>query len=296
MTGSEGLFGTPEAIGRQIKAKVRERTGLTVSVGVAACKYVAKVASDVGKPDGLLVVAADQQIRFLAPLPVGRLWGVGKLGEQRLRDLGLRTIADVAASDPKWLQHKLGSMGPHLWALAHADDTRPVVGDREATSVSAEQTLDVDVIGTAAILPHLLHAADRVAARLRRSGMVAGGVRVKLKTGTFQLHTRQATLRAASSHAGDLYDAAQALLPAFDLRQPMRLIGLGAFDLREAGQPMQGDLFVGRADARHARLDVAVDALRKRFGRGAVQRAVDVAAGDRPRHVRPGNKLDADDD
>ncbi len=294
MTGSEGLFGPPEAMGRALKAAIWQRTALNASVGVAACKYVAKVASDIRKPDGLLVVPADQQVAFLAELPISRLWGVGAKGQQRLKDLGLRTIADVAASDPSWLRRHLGSLGPHLWALAHADDTRPVVGDREATSLSAEETLDEDVRGAAAIRPHLLQAADRVAGRLRRSGLQARGLRVKLKTSTFALHTRQTTLAVPTHHAGDLYAAACALLAAFDLSVPMRLIGVGAFDLREVGALVQGDLFADGDRKKHARLDAATDALRLKFGRDAVRRAVDMGETRGPRHVRPGNKLDVE--
>jgi DNA polymerase-4 len=294
MTGAEGLFGPPEAMARAIKAAVWQRTALNVSVGVAACKYVAKVASDIHKPDALLVIPPDQQITFLAELPISRLWGVGAKSQERLRDLGLRTIGDVAASDPGWLQRHLGSMGPHIYALAHADDPRPVVGEREATSLSAEETLDTDVVGAARIRPYLLHAADRVAARLRRAGLVAGGVRVKLKTHKFALHTRQVTLPAPTHNAAELYAAALALLPAFDLTVPMRLIGLGTFDLRDAAAPVQTDLFADGGRKKNARLDAAMDVLKQKFGTDAVQRAVDLDAAPRPRHLRPGNKRDAE--
>lgn len=294
MTGAEGLFGPPDAMGRALKAAVWQRTALNVSVGVAGCKYVAKVASDLHKPDALLVIPPDQQTSFLAPLPISRLWGVGAKSQERLRDLGLRTIRDVAASDPAWLQRHLGSLGPHIYDLARGIDARPVVGDREATSLSAEETLDADVVGAARIRPYLLQSADRVAGRLRRAGLVAGGVRVKLKTHKFAIHTRQIALPAPTQNAGELYAAALQLLQAFDLTVPMRLIGLGTFDLRDAAAPVQADLFADGGRQRNARLDAAMDALKQKFGGDAVQRAVDLDVAPRSRHVRPGNKRDAE--
>ena len=276
MTGAERLFGTPLDMAAAIKWAVRERTGLCVSVGVAASKYVAKVASDVRKPDGLCVVEPEDTLAFLHPLPISRLWGVGKRGEEQLRALGLATIADVAAADPTWLRGVLGSMGDHIYRLAQGDDPRPVVPDREAQSSGAENTLDEDVRGAAAIRPHLMHAADRIAWRLRRGSLAAGGVRVKLKTNRFALHTRQVALRPPSQNAGDLLDAALALLEHFDLREPMRLVGLAAFDLRDLAAPVQGELFGQVKRQKQQQLDAALDKLRERFGKGTVKRGSDV--------------------
>ncbi|MFZ4579238.1 MAG: DNA polymerase IV [Myxococcota bacterium] len=272
LTGAEGLFGPPDEMARRIKVAVREATGLTVSVGVAPNKYVAKVASDIRKPDGLCVVPPDGVRAFLDPLPVSRLWGVGKHGEERLQDMGLRTLADVAAADPAWLERRLGLMGPHVHALAQGIDQRPVVPDREAKSIGSEVTLDDDVVGRAAITPHLLREADRVGRRLRRAGLRAGGVRVKLKTTTFQLLTRQTALHPPTSSGDVLYREALRLLDAFDLGVPMRLIGLAAYDLADAAAPVQGELFGQEGRERQQRLDQAVDALRSRFGNTAVRR------------------------
>jgi DNA polymerase-4 len=154
LTGSERLLGPPDVVAHNLKAAVKRATGgLNVSVGVSGCKYVAKVASDVNKPNGLLVVPPDEMVAFLAPLPVSRLWGVGKRGEEQLKNLDLRTIGDVANADPLWLKQRLGSMGVHVYALAHADDPRGVVSDREAVSISSEETLDVDGTGRDRALP-----------------------------------------------------------------------------------------------------------------------------------------------
>ena len=282
LTGSERLLGPPEVVARDVKAAVKLATGgLNVSVGVSGCKYVAKVASDYRKPDGLLIVPPEEMVAFLAPLPISRLWGVGKRGEEQLRNLDLRTIADVAAADPFWLKQRLGSLGAHVYALAHADDPRPVVSDREAHSISSEETLDVDVSGRAAIEPYLLRAADRVARRLRRAGLRAGGVRVKLKTDKFQSLTRQVVLRPPATSSAVLYDEACKLLGHFDLYQRFRLIGVTAYDLQPESAPIQGLLFGETERKKNDKLDRALDSLRERFGKGAVQRGSDMGAAER---------------
>lgn len=282
LTGAERLLGPPETVARNLKAAVKLATGgLNVSVGVSACKYVAKVASDFQKPDGLTIVPPEQMVAFLAPMPVSRLWGVGKRGEEQLRNLDLRTIADVAAADPLWLRQRLGSLGAHVYALAHADDPRPVVGDREAVSISSEETLDIDISGRAALEPFLLRSADRVARRLRRAGLRAGGVRVKLKTDKFQSLTRQVVLRPPTTSSSVLYEEACQLLGHFDLRLRFRLVGVAAYDLQPENAPVQGLLFGETERKKNDKLDRALDSLRERFGKGAVQRGSDVGAAER---------------
>jgi len=272
MTGSDGLFGSPEEMCRRIKAAVREATGLAVSVGASSTKFVAKVASDHRKPDGLTVVPPEEVAAFLHPQRVGRLWGVGPKAEERLHRLGLRTIGDVANASRSFLEAELGSLGPHLHRLAWGDDPREVVPDREAKSIGAEVTLEKDVVGAAAIRPHLLAAADKVAMRLRKSGVCARGVRVKLKTADFHLHTRQSTLPRPVDAAQPLYESALRLLAEFPLDQPMRLVGIAAFELGP-GASAQGDLFAGPVERRQSALDRAMDDVRARFGAGAVRRA-----------------------
>lgn len=272
MTGSGGLFGGPDDMGRRIKAAVREATGLNVSVGVSATKFVAKVASDHRKPDGLTVIPPEEVAGFLHPLRVGKLWGVGPKSEERLHRLGLRTVGDVAHASRSYLEAELGSLGPHLHRLAWGDDPREVVAEREAKSVGAEETLEKDVIGAAAIRPWLLALADKVAIRLRKAGMSARGVRVKLKTADFRLHTRQTMLPRPMDAAQPLYEAAMRLLPEFPLDQPMRLVGIAAFELGTAVSA-QGDLFAMPVERKQSALDRAMDDVRARFGAGAVRRA-----------------------
>jgi DNA polymerase-4 len=273
MTGAEGLFGAPVEIARKIKRDVFEATGgLTVSVGVASCKFVAKVASDHDKPDGVVVVEPGTEREFLWPMPIKRLWGVGPKGQERLHELGLETIGDVARTSVDFLERKLGSLGPHIHALAHARDVRDVIPDRDARSIGAERTLDEDIVGEQAIVPHLRYSADRVSRRLRKHSLLAGGVRVKLKTDKFKLHTRQGPLRPPTDAYDGLLAGAVDLLEQFDLRQPMRLVGLAAFDLiGPDGRPQQ-ELFADARRERSRRLDRALDAVHERFGDDAILR------------------------
>lgn len=291
MTGSERLFGAPETMGRRLKAAIREATGLTASVGLSATKYVAKVASGFRKPDGLTVVAPETAKAWLAPLPVSRLWGAGTKTEPRLHALGLRTIGDVAAADPKLLAATLGKLGVHFYMLAHAHDPRPVDGRRAPKSIGSEQTLEKDVRDKAEIKLHLRRAADIIARRLRKKGYVAAGVGVKLKTADFRNLSRQQRLAEATDVAERLYEVGVELLGAFSHAGPFRLIGMVAYDLARAGELAQGGLF--DAFARRRRLELAIDRLAERFGGDVVQRADDLAE---PRGVALAANLDFLDD
>ena len=275
MTGCEALFGGPREMGETVRRAVFEATALTVSVGASATKYVAKVASDRRKPDGLTVVGPDEVAGFLHPLPIDRLWGVGPRTRSRLKARGLDTVGDVAATPPATLERWLGSLGAHVHALAHGRDERPVVPEREARSIGSENTLDSDVTGEAAIRPWLLRAADTVARRLRAEGLAARGVRVKLRTADFRLHTRQALLAGATHATRPIVEAAESLLHEFDLRAPVRLVGVAAFELRDGGdaEVHQLDLFDTPRREHDERLDRTLDVVHKRFGEGALTRA-----------------------
>jgi DNA polymerase-4 len=277
MTGSEGLFGDPEAMGRRLKEAVREATGgLTASVGLSATKYVAKVASAYRKPDGLTVVPPETAKAWLAPMPVSRLWGAGQKTEPRLVALGLRTIGDVAAADPKFLVAKLGKLGIHFYTLAQAQDPRRVDGHRPSKSVGSESTLEQDVRDKGEIKFHLRRSADKIARRLRRKGLVAWGVGVKLKSADFKIFTRQQRLSEPTDVAEQLYTIGVELLDAFGHSGPFRLVGMVAYDLAQAGAVTQTGLF--DPFERRRRLEVAIDDLAVRYGGRAVQRGADLAA------------------
>lgn len=278
MTGSTRLFGGPGAIGERIKAAVRERTGgLTVSVGISATRYVAKVASGFRKPDGLTIVAPHEMREWLAPLPVASLWGAGPKTTDRLRALGLETIGQVASADRSVLERALGALGTRFLSLANGVDPREVVGSRRAHSVGSERTLNVDVVARADIEAHLRLAADTVAHRLRRSQRKARGVRLKLKTSDFRIVTRQEMLSDATDVAAVLFTRAATLLQDVDDRGPFRLVGLTAYDLEGVNGADRQLALLPAAGNRERRLETAIDALVGRFGAGIVQRAGDLS-------------------
>jgi len=272
MTGSERLFGSPEQIGTKLKRAVRDATGgLAVSVGISGTKYVAKVASGYGKPDGLVIVPPADAAAWLAPQPVSNLWGAGPKTTARLEQLGLHTIGAVADLDPLRLEHELGALGLRFRDLARGLDPRIVAGDRAARGLSSERTLEHDISGRAAIEPYLRGAAETVARRLRKRGERASGVRVKLKRADFRILTRQRVLPKPTDVSGELYAASVPLLDSIDLRGPFRLVGLGAFDLDSPLESAQIALPI--VDGRARRLETTIDGVRERFGTGAVQRA-----------------------
>ena len=275
MSGAEGLFGPPECMARSLQDRVFEATGgLTVSVGVSVTKYVAKVASAYRKPNGITVVAPDEVVSWLAPQDVSRLWGAGPKTQEKLRSLGYHTIADVAEADRALLTSQLGAAGAHFHDLARGQDPRRVARRRSAKSLSSDRTLAEDIADPDEIRRHLQRSADRVARRLRAKSYLAGGVRIKLKTSTFRLLTRQCTV-APKNLSADLYSAAERLLDAVDDPGPFRLVGLGAYELEKKPEIQQLDLF----DApRQSALEGVMDAVNTRFGDGSVHRARDTGS------------------
>ena len=270
VTRSVTLLGTPLEQARAIKARIRERTQLTASVGLAEVKFAAKIASDLCKPDGLLVVPAGQVREFLAPLPASKLWGVGPKTDELLKRLGLRKIGDVARADPSFLQLQLGSAGPWLHDLANGIDPRQVEPDLAAKSVGAEETFEEDLLGED-LHPFIHEQALRVAARLRRSGTKARAVQLKIRYSDFQSVTRQETLPSPTDDGAEIYRTALRLLEKLDGGRPVRLTGVHAGDLGEA--PPQLGLFDRPRDERRARLNRSLDAIAAKFGEGAVRPA-----------------------
>jgi len=297
VTGSRALFGEAPAVAASLRARVRDELGLPCSTGVAAVKFVAKIASDLAKPDGQRAVPAAETVAFLAALPAWRLWGVGPKMEARLAAMGLRTVGDIAARDRASLVEALGAAGAHLAALARGEDDRAVVPDRDAKSVGAEDTFADDLAAPEALHPRILSQSLRVGRRLRRAGVAARAVVLKLKTRTFQLVTRRTTLDAPTDDGMALFRAARALLDRYAAEgpfAPMRLCGVSAQEL--AAPDAQLGLF-GGARERSVRLNAALDAIHTRFGRAAVVPADlagraergEVAAGD----ARIAESLDA---
>ena len=270
VAGSEALFGPAPDIARRIKAEVVAATGLTVSVGVATTKLVAKVGSDLRKPDGLVVVQPGEEAAFLAPLEIRRLWGIGPKTADRLHGLGIRTIGELAALPVGALTRALGDYGATLHDRALGIDPDPVVGGGEtAKSVSHETTFAVDVTDAAEIERTLLALTEGVSARLRSAGIRAGTVAVKIRDSQFRTITRQKSLPEPSDLTDTIWRAALELARPEIRGKKIRLLGVSATQL---GQPEQIGMFEV-VDARQRRVVDATDAVRRRFGDRAVTRA-----------------------
>ena len=272
LTGTERLLGPAPEVARRIKERVRAETSLTASVGVAPNKFLAKLASDLEKPDGLTVVTEERIDAILLPLPVERLWGVGSKTADRLRSAGVRTIGDLRSWTRDRLTARFGEAGDHFFALSRGEDSRPVVPDREAKSLGAECTFEVDVEDPEEVRAVLLGHVERVARRLRRHGLRARGVALKIRYGRFETVTRSATLPDATDATADLWAGAVALWERWAAEgfRPVRLIGMTAARLE--GGPLQGPLFADPVQERQRRLDAALDAIRDRFGPATIHR------------------------
>lgn len=272
VSGATSLFGAPFAIGTMLRERIRTETGLVASVGAAATKFVAKLASSRAKPDGLLVIPAAETLGFLRPQPVTALWGVGARSAERLQSLALHTIGDLADTPVDVLRRALGpAAAERLHELAHGRDARAVHPDRDEKSIGHEVTFERDVADPAAIDRELLRLADRVAERLRRGGWVARTVAVKLRFGDFETITRSQTLSEPTDVAQRLATAARGLYAASPIvGRGLRLIGVRAENLLPTGTVARG---LWDDDEPWREAESTMDALAERFGRGAVQRA-----------------------
>jgi len=285
ITASVRLFGPPEEIARKIRAEVRAETGLTVSAGVASSKFVAKIASDMNKPDGLTVVPRGKEQEFLGSLQVGRLWGVGEATRSALAEMGVQTIGDLAGVPEEAVVRKLGKHGAHLHRLAHGIDDREVEPEREIKSMGREETFDEDLLEILALSKELLDIATRTAARLRSHRLKGRTVTLKVKYSDFQLVTREVTFPHGIDDGGEIFRQALTLLEKTEAgKKPVRLLGIylsnfGGDPRRDAGS-RQISLFGHlpqpgvpaprapgvRDPARTAKLNEAVDRIRGKYG------------------------------
>ena len=273
--GLARVSGRPSQIAVKLRGDVRDRVGLPITVGVARTKFLAKVASAVAKPDGLLVVPLGGELAFLHPLPVRRLWGVGPKTADKLATRGISTVAEVAALGEPVLVSMLGkATGHHLFALAHNFDPRPVEVGRRRRSIGAQHALGRRRRSSAEIDAALVALVDRVTRRMRTAGRVGRTVVLRLRFGDFSRVTRSRTLTQATAHTQSILDAARGLLtearPLID-RDGLTLVGIAVGNL-EDGDAVQLVLPFDRAGL--GTLDAALDAVRDRFGSSAVTRAV----------------------
>ena len=271
VTASESLFGSAAEIAAKLRRRIADEVGLPSSAGIAAVKFIAKIASDLAKPNGQREVAAADGAAFLAPLPVGRLWGVGPKLEARLRAMELTTIGDLARRGRERLEQRLGDTGRDLWELSQGIDPRAVVPDREAKSIGAEDTFDEDIAAPEELRPHIHAQALRVGERLRHAGLRSRCVQLKLKLADFQILTRRTTFAAATDDGQALYRAAMELLRAHPPAAPVRLTGVSAQSLEPAAASQMA-LFSGAPTAAD-KINVALDRITEKFGSGALTTA-----------------------
>ena len=296
VTASTRLFGAPGEIAAKIKAAVREEVQLTVSAGVASNKLVAKIASDLRKPDGLTVVRRGREREFLAPLPVGKLWGVGRVTQAALHRMGVETIGDLSRVAVGVLAKKFGKNGVLLHELSLGIDEREVAPDQEAKSIGGEETYSEDLVDLEAIRKEVLLLATKVASRMRRDGIKGKTATLKVKYHDFTLITRATTLAAATDDGGEIYRRVVALLPKTEAGvRPIRLLGVSLSNLSSGeGETLRGSaqqlpLFgtppgagtvaaasVGASPAsreKKDKLNRAVDRIREKFGKRGIRPA-----------------------
>ena len=273
VTASQQLLGEPGAIAAEIRRRIRARTGLTASVGIAPNKLLAKIASDLNKPDGMCRIDAGNLRVILDPLPIQRLFGVGQKSLPAVLAAGIRTFADARSADDAALGRAFGKHGRVMRDRAAGLDDRPVVPNREEKSISAEDTFATDIGDAKRLHVELLRLADRTASRLRAQALLAGTVNVKIRRADFSTYSRQRGLGTPTQETQVISEAARDLLTDWLAEQPraaVRLLGVGVSDLRS---PLQADLFAAELPAAAKRLDVAVDGIRDRFGNSSLTRA-----------------------
>ncbi|MGC1520139.1 MAG: DNA polymerase IV [Steroidobacteraceae bacterium] len=272
VTGGLKLLGGAESIGAEIRRRIQGETGLTASVGVAPNKLLAKIASDLNKPDGMCRIGADNMRDILDGLPVEKLFGIGPRTLPALHAAGIRSFGDLRGAGDEVLWRLFGKYGKSVRDRASGLDDRPVEPDREEKSISAEETYATDIRGPAQLTVELQRLADRAASRLRKHGLLAGRVSVKIRRGDFTTCTRQRALGQPTRDTAVVSAAARGLLEAWSAANPnapVRLLGVALSNLGTLQQP---DLFGERAAA-GSRLDAVVDGIRDRFGSTLLTRA-----------------------
>jgi DNA polymerase-4 len=273
VTGSIAAFGPAEHIARAIKRRIHERTGLTASVGVASNKLVAKIASDLRKPDGLVVVLPHEVRALLDPLPIRRLFGLGAKTAPRVEALGIRTLGELRIASPARLRPVFGRYAERVIERAAGIDNRPVTPDVDEKQVSAEETFETDISDHSKLASEIVRLADRTCGRLRANGLTAGCVTVKIRRADFTTFTRQRHFEPPTQETRVITAIALELLRAWLAEQPeasLRLLGVGASALAPASQM---DLFTAPETGRNRQLDAAVDRIREKFGKVALKPA-----------------------
>lgn len=267
LTGMEALEGDVYALGPKIKQAIRERTGLTASVGLALNKFLAKLASDLRKPDGMVIIRPEEVAATIAPLPVGRIFGLGQRSVAALEKMGIRTIGQLAACDLRLLRPLLGKNAEEIRNRAQGLDSRPVVPDEQRKSLGKENTFPVDLVGMETCLGALWDLCQQVGWRLRCAGLSGCTVTLKVKTGTFQLLTRSRTVEEPLSQDEELMEQIRLLARQLSWSQPVRLLGVSVSHLVPAGSQS-----LALDDERRQKRNRTLDALKQRFGEDIIRK------------------------
>jgi DNA polymerase-4 len=272
LTGSRKLFGDPGQMARAIKDMIREKTSLTCSIGVANSKLLAKIASDIQKPDGLTIIAPRGVRDFLDSLPIGKVPGIGAKSQKQLSTLGVKMVGQIKRLNPALVHERFGKFGKRLLEIASGIDTSPVVPYTPPKSISTEMTLSEDTKDLHLIRRHLKSQSEKVARRLRKHEFVGRTVTLKLKYSDFKQVTRSVTLDSPTPLGKVIYEEAVRLLEAKKLRSKVRLVGVGVSNLESPGEDGQMTLFYGKdSDGKWEKAEKAVDEIVKRFGEGSVK-------------------------
>ena len=273
VTGSTRLFGNPVEIAKKIKQVVRQEAGLTVSAGMAPSKFVAKIASDIDKPDGLTIVPPDKIREFLDPLPIGKMWGVGKVTQETLAQLNIHTFRDLSRVPVEILKNKFSKYGPKMHELSMGIDDRDVETYQEAKSIGNEETFFEDIVKIDSTKKELLYLSNKVARWLRHEGVEGKTISLKVKYNDFALITRSMTLNKFTNDGTIIYKTACGLLKKTETgKRPVRLLGISVSQLSTHGGEEQLSLFRPiELDRKRKDLNTTLDSLQDRFGENIVR-------------------------
>ena len=269
ISGMGSQYPTLGSIGRAIKEEIRSAVHLTASVGIAPNKFLAKMASDMNKPDGLCIIPYGREADVLAPLPVRRLWGVGRVTEKKLLTAGFRTIADIQEAAPEKLSALLGHQGPLLKALSLGIDDRPIISSRQVKSIGDESTYEYDLTDRRAIDREIAIHSDIVAQRLRRHDLAARTISLKIRFASFKTIMRSLSLEEGTNLQETIDSACQTLLSRIPLTEGIRLIGVTASNL---GAPLSIPSLFSDKEEKRARAAKAMDSIQQKYGRKALRK------------------------
>ena len=284
LTGTERLHRASPALSlARLAIRIEKEIGINISVGLSYCKFIAKIASDLDKPRGFAIIGKAEAKSFLASKPVGLIWGVGKVAQERLARDGFRTIGDIQAREETDMLRMLGTEGQRLWRLANGIDTRRVSPEHETKGISSETTFDRDISSLEELAPILLALSEKVSSRMKAQGFAGTTVTLKLKTADFAIRTRARTLSEPTQLAGRIFEAARDMLAKETSGTKFRLIGVGLSGLCDPADADRGDLVNPNVPREKAK-EAAMDALRAKFGKEAVVKGL--MFGNQPRKTR----------